>query len=166
MTLLRQAATGCLGNRKKVREEKKEKNEDSGQCSIIYITLSSSLLDMDRSLFFRTSHLTNLRSHSETSPVKAGATNVRDNTILPPTVSVDGAGTCFVNTDCVTSPVMELVRASVIHCRFHLTVRRHVLKRLDEFCENTVCFTLFGGGTQFKTLGSHDGVGWELRRLY
>jgi hypothetical protein len=36
-------------------------------------------------------HLTN-RCHIETSPVKAGTTNVRDNAILPPTASGDGAG--------------------------------------------------------------------------
>ena len=39
--------------------------------------------------------------NSETSAVKAGATNVRDNAILPPTASGDGAGARFVSTDCV-----------------------------------------------------------------
>jgi hypothetical protein len=46
---------------------------------------------MGRALFFRTSHLTNLMSHRDfLSAVKAGATNVRDNAILPPTASGDG----------------------------------------------------------------------------
>jgi hypothetical protein len=35
------------------------------------------------------------------SAVKTGSTNVSDNVILPPTVSDDGAGVSFVNTDCV-----------------------------------------------------------------
>jgi hypothetical protein len=82
---------------------------------------------MDRALFFRTSHLTNLRSHSETSDLKARATNVRDNAILPPTASGDGAGARFVSTDCVTSPTMAVVRASVRHCRLRLTFRLHKL---------------------------------------
>jgi hypothetical protein len=47
---------------------------------------SSSFLDIDRALFFRTNHLTNLMSHRDfLSVVKAGATNVWDNTILPST---------------------------------------------------------------------------------
>ncbi len=37
--------------------------------------------------------------NSETSAVKAGATNVRDNAILPPTAPGDGAGARFVSTD-------------------------------------------------------------------
>ena len=71
---------------------------------------SSSFLDLDRALFFGTSHLTNLMFQLHFfSAVKAGATNVRDNAILPPlrpamalvrallapTASGDGAGERF-----------------------------------------------------------------------
>jgi hypothetical protein len=74
---------------------------------------SSSFLDMDRVLFFRHRPLTWTESfsfeqatsqswcHIETSPVKAGATNVWDNSILPPTASGDDVGERFFSTDCV-----------------------------------------------------------------
>jgi len=87
---------------------------------------------------------------------------VRDNAILPPTVSGDGAGARFVCTDCVTSPTMALVHASVRHCRLRLAFPRHVLKRLDEFL-NTFFYPF--RGTSVKALGSDGGVGWELRRV-
>jgi hypothetical protein len=109
---------------------------------------SSSFLDMDRVLFFRHRSWTWTESysfeqdtsqtwcHSETSVVKAGATYVRDNAILPSTVSGDGAGARSFNTGCV---------------------------RQWRWC--TLPSLFYGGGSSVKSLGSHGGVGWELRRL-
>jgi hypothetical protein len=74
---------------------------------------SSSFLNMDRDLFFHHRSWTwaepysfeqdtsQTWCHIETSDVKAGATNVWDNAILPPTVSGDDDGARFCNTDCV-----------------------------------------------------------------
>jgi hypothetical protein len=40
-------------------------------------------------------------------------------------------------------------------------------EKTHEFPENPDFFVLFyGGGPSVKALGSHGGVGWELRRLY
>jgi hypothetical protein len=61
--------------------------------------------------------------------VKAGATNVRDNAILPPTASGDGAGARFVSTDgvrrwrwgallCVTAAFASLFRTMLLDKTF------------------------------------------------
>ncbi len=100
--------------------------------------------------------------NSETSAVKAGATNVWDNAILPPTVSGDGAGWRFVSTDgvrrwrwgallCVTAVFASLFRS--------------MSQRLVEFPKNRPFLHFFGGTLKSKASGSHGGVGWELRRL-
>jgi hypothetical protein len=69
---------------------------------------------------------------------------------LAPTVSGDGSGSRF----CV--PLSSSPHFSAA-CP----------EKTCEFPKNPVFFTLFnGGGPSVKTLGSHGGVGWELRRLY
>jgi hypothetical protein len=103
---------------------------------------SSSSLDMDRDLFFRHCSWTwtepysfeqdtsQTWCHSETSVVKTGSTNVRDNAILPPTVSGDGAGVRF----CVTLPTSSHFSTS---CP----------EKTHEFPENTVFCPFLWGGT-------------------
>ncbi len=134
---------------------------------------SSSFLDMDRDLFFRHRSWTWTESysfeqdtspiwcHSETSVVKAGPTTVWDHVILPPTVSGDDTGVSFFSTHFVLRWRWCTLR------RLLLTFLRHVLKRLTSFLKIQLFFPLFyGGGLSVKTLRSHGGVGWELRRLY
>jgi hypothetical protein len=135
---------------------------------------SSSFLDIDRALFFRHRSWTwtetysfeqdtsQIWCHSETSAVKAGPTNVRDNAILPQTASDDGAGTRFFSTDCVrrwrfSGHVEEKwgeggsgsseAKTAVTLCRLRLTFPRHVLKRLTNFLTIQFLFTLFYGVT-------------------
>jgi hypothetical protein len=64
---------------------------------------------------------------------------VRDNAILPPTVSGDDA---FQDI-----PWKSEAKAAVTHCRLHLTFPRHVLKRLTNFLTIQFLFTLFYGVT-------------------
>ncbi len=72
-------------------------------------------------------------------------------TLLAPTASGDGAGERF----CAPLPPSPHFSGSMS-------------SRLDEFLfvfENSSIFALLGGPQKSKALGSHGGVGWELRRL-
>ena len=60
--------------------------------------------------------------------------------------------------------VRSSVRSSVRHCRLHLHVLAASPQNTDEFAEKPVFLSFLVG--LIKALGSHGGVGWELRRLY
>ncbi len=70
---------------------------------------------------------------------------------LAPTVSGDGAGARF----CAPLP-------SSPHFSAACPEKTHEFPENAAFC----CPFLWGGGASVKSLGSHGGVGWELRRLY
>ena len=76
--------------------------------------------------------------------------------------------TCWVwRSSCLhrLCPVMALLRASVCNCRLHLHVFTvHPQNNFPEFPENPVFYPFFL--LAVEALGSHGGVGWELRRLY
>ncbi len=90
--------------------------------------------------------------------MKAGATNVRDNAILPPTVSGDGAGARFVSTDGV-----RRWRWGALLCA--TAAFASLFLSMSERLKFSSIFALLGGGPKSKALGSHGGVGGELRRL-
>ena len=92
--------------------------------------------------------------------MKAGATNVRDNAILPPTASGDGAGARFVSTDCVRRWRWGALLG--VTAAFASTFRSITLKTLTNFQFFLPPFFL---EPSVQALGSHGGVGWELRRL-
>ena len=68
--------------------------------------------------------------------------------LLAPTASGDGAGERF----CASLPPSPHFSGA---CQ----------TRLEEFPKKSSIFTLFWGTLKSKALGSHGGVGWELRRL-
>ena len=76
--------------------------------------------------------------------------------LLAPTASGgDGAGPCF----CAPLPPSPP--------SFPTRFLGIALKTLDEFPSKAIFFTLFFvREPSVKALGSHGGVGWELRRLY
>jgi hypothetical protein len=80
---------------------------------------------------------------------------VRDNAILKPTVFGDGAGARFVRTDGV-----RRWRWGALLCATaaFASLLQHVQK-------NRPFLHFFMGTLKSKVLGSHGGVGWELRRL-
>ena len=70
--------------------------------------------------------------------------------LLAPTASGDGAGERF----CAPLPPPPHFPGACPQKTYRIS-------------ENSSIFTLFyGGGPSVKALGSHGGVGWELRRLY
>ncbi len=78
---------------------------------------------------------------------------MRDNAILPPTTSGDGAGARCVSTAVQRRPAMKLGSASVRRCRLRLHLAAGMVpKRLQKNKSH--------GGVGF------GGVGLELRRLY
>ncbi len=103
--------------------------------------------------------------NSETSAVKTGATNVRDNAILPPTVSGDGAGARFVSTEWHTEGLPSVIAGR--RAAFASLFRSMSRKDFTNFLKSSF-FPLFfeWGDLSQKVLRSHGGVGWELRRLY
>ena len=73
--------------------------------------------------------------------------------LLAPTASGDGAGERF----CAPLPPSP---------HFSGACQKDLTNFFYFFSENSSIFTLLGGGTlKTKALGSHGGVGWELRRL-
>ena len=68
--------------------------------------------------------------------------------LLAPTASGDGAGERF----CAPLPPSPHFSGA---CQ----------TRLEEFPKNRPFLHFFGGTLKSKALGSHGGVGWELRRL-
>jgi hypothetical protein len=89
--------------------------------------------------------------HSETSAVKAGATNVWDNAILPPTVSDDDSGTCSFNTDCV----QWWHWYTLLYTTVAISSLFHGMSWKD---------SRISGGPSFKSLGSHGGVRWGPKK--
>jgi hypothetical protein len=87
---------------------------------------------------------------------------VRDNAILPPTVSGDGAGARFVSTDGVRRWRWgALLCSTAVFASLSRSMSR---KDLTNF-RNPFLHFFMGGPSSLKSLGSHGGVGWELRRL-
>ncbi len=88
---------------------------------------------------------------------------MRDNAILPPTVSGDGAGARFVSTDGVRRWRWEALLCATVA---FASLFRTMFRKDDEFLKIRPFLHFFYGGTlKSEELGSHGGVGWELRRL-
>ena len=92
---------------------------------------------------------------------------MRDNAILPPTASGDGAGARCVSTAVQRRPAMKLGSASVRRCRLPLHFAAAFPEKTSEFLENPIFFSSFYGdlsqGTSEVTVESGSvESGWNF----